>query len=86
MISRDVTDGMNPRTSSTAVGPTPVAISLETFVTLVILGLSRPNILFIFVNGLIADTSGKAGSANQVGVLKRKAKKTGADSKVKRRR
>jgi hypothetical protein len=55
-MSSDVTDIIYSRTSSTAVGPRLVVISL---VTLVILGLSRPNILFIFVKGLIADTSGR---------------------------
>lgn len=70
-MSRDMTDRMHSRTSSTAVGPRLVVISL---VTLVILGLSRPNILFIFVKGLIADTSGRVKSTNQERVLKHTAR------------
>jgi hypothetical protein len=72
-MRQEMKDKMNSRTSKPAVGPTLVTISLETlisieiFVTLAILGLSRPNILFIFDEGLTADTSGETGSTNHAG-------------------
>lgn len=51
MVNDEDTEGIvDSLTSSTAVGTTPVTISLEAGVTLAIFGLSRPNILFIFSN------------------------------------
>jgi len=55
MISRCARDKTDRHTSRTAAGPTPIAISL-TFVTLVIFGLSRPNILFILIKMLEKQT------------------------------
>lgn len=46
-IRKKIEDRTSSRTSKTAVGPGPVTISLEAGVTLVILALSLPNILFI---------------------------------------
>jgi hypothetical protein len=54
-------------------------------VTLAILGLSRPNILFIFAKGSTVDTNVEVKSANQERVLKHKARDR-KRIKVKRRR
>ena len=78
-MNREITGRMDSRTSRTAVAPT---IS-RTFVTLVAFGLSRPKILFIF-ESLTADTSGEAGSANQVKSNERERERTSQNEKEQR--